>query len=187
MKQLFTLFLALGLGMAGMQAQNCAVSGIVRDGLSGDPLIGAYVKVGDKITATDIDGRYTLSIPTGNRELTFSYIGYAPRVMSVNITGTSQTVNARLESLIMEEAIVAADLAIDRKTPVAFTNVLPAQIQEELAGRDLPLILNGVMDPRTTAHGPNESLHLGIFAKAVAANVHLLAELAALGKAGVKG
>ena len=52
---------------------------------------------------------------------------------------------------------------------------------------DLPLILNGVMDPRTTAHGPNESLHLGIFAKAVAANVHLLAELAALGKAGVKG
>ena len=48
-------------------------------------------------------------------------------------------------------------------------------------------ILNGVMDPRTTAHGPNESLHLGIFAKAVAANVHLLAELAALGKAGVKG
>ncbi|TNE92860.1 MAG: M20/M25/M40 family metallo-hydrolase [Deltaproteobacteria bacterium] len=52
---------------------------------------------------------------------------------------------------------------------------------------DLPLILNGVMDPRTTAHGPNESLHLGIFAKAVAANVHLLAELAALGKHGVKG
>ncbi|MCO4746562.1 MAG: M20/M25/M40 family metallo-hydrolase [Proteobacteria bacterium] len=52
---------------------------------------------------------------------------------------------------------------------------------------DLPLILNGVMDPRTTAHGPNESLHVGIFAKAVAANVHLLAELGALGKTGVKG
>jgi acetylornithine deacetylase/succinyl-diaminopimelate desuccinylase-like protein len=45
---------------------------------------------------------------------------------------------------------------------------------------DLPLILNGVMDPQTTAHGPNESLHLGIFAKAIAANVHLYAELGAL-------
>lgn len=45
---------------------------------------------------------------------------------------------------------------------------------------DLPLILNGVMDPETGAHGPNESLHLGVFAKAIAANVYLYAELAAL-------
>jgi acetylornithine deacetylase/succinyl-diaminopimelate desuccinylase-like protein len=45
----------------------------------------------------------------------------------------------------------------------------------------LPLILNGVMDPLTTAHGPNESLHLDLFRKAVAANVYLYDELAALG------
>ncbi len=43
---------------------------------------------------------------------------------------------------------------------------------------DLPLILNGVMDPQTTAHGPNESLHLGVFQKAMLANVYLLDELA---------
>ena len=41
---------------------------------------------------------------------------------------------------------------------------------------DLPLVLNGVMDPETTAHGPNESLHLGVFSKAIVANVHLLDE-----------
>lgn len=51
---------------------------------------------------------------------------------------------------------------------------------------DLPLILNGVMDPLTTAHGPNESLHLGVFRKAVLANVYLLAELGALGKKGLR-
>lgn len=43
---------------------------------------------------------------------------------------------------------------------------------------DLPLILNGVMDPLTTAHGPNESMHLGVFRKAIAANVHLYDTLA---------
>lgn len=48
---------------------------------------------------------------------------------------------------------------------------------------DLPLILNGVMDPKTTAHGPNESMHLGIFRKAIAANVYLYDELGALTKA----
>jgi len=42
----------------------------------------------------------------------------------------------------------------------------------------LPLILNGVMDPETGAHGPNESLHLGIFEKAIVTNVWLYAELA---------
>ena len=47
----------------------------------------------------------------------------------------------------------------------------------------LPLILNGVMDPQTTAHGPNESLHLGVFGKAIVANVYLLDELAQLPKA----
>jgi acetylornithine deacetylase/succinyl-diaminopimelate desuccinylase-like protein len=45
---------------------------------------------------------------------------------------------------------------------------------------DLPLILNGVMDPETGAHGPNESMHLGVFRKAILANVHLYAELGAL-------
>ncbi len=49
----------------------------------------------------------------------------------------------------------------------------------------LPLILNGVMDPETTAHGPNESMHLGVFKKAILANVHLLDELAGLGRAGL--
>jgi acetylornithine deacetylase/succinyl-diaminopimelate desuccinylase-like protein len=44
----------------------------------------------------------------------------------------------------------------------------------------LPLILNGVMDPETGAHGPNESLHLGVFKKAILANVYLLDELSEL-------
>ncbi|MCO4764299.1 MAG: M20/M25/M40 family metallo-hydrolase [Myxococcales bacterium] len=48
---------------------------------------------------------------------------------------------------------------------------------------DLPLILNGVLDPLSTAHGPNESMHLGIFEKAIAANVYLLDELGKMGKA----
>jgi cysteinylglycine-S-conjugate dipeptidase len=42
----------------------------------------------------------------------------------------------------------------------------------------LPLILNGVMDPLTGAHGPNESLDLGVFEKAILANVYLYEELA---------
>jgi acetylornithine deacetylase/succinyl-diaminopimelate desuccinylase-like protein len=42
----------------------------------------------------------------------------------------------------------------------------------------LPLVLNGVIDPETGAHGPNESMHVGVYTKTVKANVHLYDELA---------
>lgn len=42
----------------------------------------------------------------------------------------------------------------------------------------LPLILNGVIDPETGAHGPNESMHVGVYTKTIKANVHLYDELA---------
>lgn len=42
----------------------------------------------------------------------------------------------------------------------------------------LPLVLNGVIDPETGAHGPDESMHIGVYTKTVKANVHLYAELA---------
>jgi acetylornithine deacetylase/succinyl-diaminopimelate desuccinylase-like protein len=47
----------------------------------------------------------------------------------------------------------------------------------------LPLILNGVIDPETTAHGPNESLHVGVFEKMLRTNAALYAELATVPRA----
>ncbi len=88
-------------------------------------------------------------------------------------------------------AFAAADRAYVRSwgAPLAQVGVGGSIPFVALFGRrfsSLPLILNGVMDPLTTAHGPNESLHLGLFRKAVLANVHLYDELAALGAAGLR-
>ncbi len=41
-------------------------------------------------------------------------------------------------------------------------------------GDSTPLILNGVLDPASALHAPNESLHLGVFRKAIHTNIHLL-------------
>lgn len=79
-------------------------------------------------------------------------------------------------------AFAAADRAYERSWghPLVQVGVGGSIPFVALFGRrfgDLPLILNGVMDPLSTAHGPNESMHLGIFRKAIAANVYLLDEL----------
>ena len=80
MKSFFALFLAVLLG-----------TGCTRPELHGHrngrmasrrPLVGAYVRAGDLFAATDIDGRYEIVLPSGKRDITFSYIGYAARVVS---------------------------------------------------------------------------------------------------------
>ena len=55
------------------------VTGLVVDKVDGEPLPGATVTVkGDKstITATDIDGRFSITIPNNKASLVVSYVGY---------------------------------------------------------------------------------------------------------------
>ena len=137
----------------GLWAQLCTVNGIVEDAFTGEALIGAYVKNGNAVVATDFDGKFTLPIPKGEAVLEVSYIGYESQTKQVECLGSDTTIEFRMETLIMKEAVVSADVVISRKTPVAFTNVLPAQIQEELAGRDLPLVLNTTPGVYATQQG----------------------------------
>ena len=141
-KKVGTVVLSFVLGMTGATAQLCTVKGSVLDAMTGESLIGAYVKAGNVVAATDFDGTFELKLPKGEATLVASYIGYADAEQKVVCEGEQVLVRFNLETVVMDEAVVAADIAISRKTPVAFSNVKSAQIQEELAGRDMPLILN---------------------------------------------
>ncbi|MCB0682861.1 MAG: carboxypeptidase-like regulatory domain-containing protein, partial [Saprospiraceae bacterium] len=76
MKFLLTFLCCFGLWLSGVQAQR-TVSGTVNDA-DGQPLIGASVLVKGTSTGTvtDIDGQYTVTVPEGAAQLTFSYVGY---------------------------------------------------------------------------------------------------------------
>lgn len=76
-----------------------ALTGTIVDA-AGEPLIGVNVQVKGNPTAgtiTDFEGNYTLSIPAGNPEVQFSYIGYRSEVLkpgdkaSLNVTMQEDT------------------------------------------------------------------------------------------------
>lgn len=86
-------------------SQTIAVSGTVVDE-SGEPLIGATVqqKGTSNGTSTDIDGRYTISLPPQST-LTVSYVGYNTQNVAVN--GRSEiNVTMTENAAVLDEVVV---------------------------------------------------------------------------------
>lgn len=128
MKRLITTFTLL-LAVVGLAFAQRAVTGVVT-GDDGDALIGASVAVKGATagTRTDINGKYTISVPTGSGVLVFSYTGYQAQEITL---GVSNVVDVVLASGIrLEEAVVTA-LGITR-----YKNELPYSAQK-VAGSDL--------------------------------------------------
>lgn len=101
------LLLTLLLMPASASAQNRqTVTGTVIDE-TGEPLIGATVKVVDQPsigTATDIDGHFELEVPAGAGQLMVSYVGYDNHI--VDITGGEMTITMKVNSEILDEVVV---------------------------------------------------------------------------------
>lgn len=149
------LTLTILLISTALFAQKPILRGVVKDESSKELLVGASVVVkGTTIGAvTDIDGNYQLTLAKGSYNLVFSYVGYATYETTVELNADAE-VNAELASSIaLKEVLVTADIAIDRKTPVAFSNIGTVKMKEELASQDLPMLLNSTPGAYATQQG----------------------------------
>src|SRR5690606_20513777 len=86
MKNILLLGLSLFLASAIAFAQGRNVSGTVTSEEDGEPIPGVTVLVkGTTVgAATDVDGRYSLSIPDNGTVLVFSFIGMATQEVSIS-------------------------------------------------------------------------------------------------------
>lgn len=78
--------------------QRYTVSGYVKDQQNGESLIGISVsKAGTSLgTVTNEYGFYSLTLPAGDHDIQFSYIGYAPMKMHVSLK-SNKTLDIKLE------------------------------------------------------------------------------------------
>jgi hypothetical protein len=141
MRNLLIIFLCL-ISASFASAQNTKVSGVVKDSYTGETLPNAQIKYGDQVLMTDINGSFSVSVPNGKYTFVANYTGYGFLEQTVNAVGNPVTLEFLLQSVDLKEVEVVADIAIGRKTPVAFSDISAIKLKEELGTQDLPMILN---------------------------------------------
>jgi len=152
MKHLLALASCIVFAVFNGQAQG--VKGIVTDAETGEPLIGATISTqsGGGVAA-DLDGLFTLKLDAGTYEITVAYVGYESMVEKVTITDKMIELSFRLQSKVLDEVLIVADVAKSRETPIAYSNISSKKIQEELGAKDLPMVLNTTPGAYATEQG----------------------------------
>ena len=161
----FAALAALATGTADLAAQSSGtLMGRITDE-SGVAVSGAQVVITNQVTGaqngglSQSDGRYNVAgLRAGGPYLVdIRMIGFGRQAVDdVTIEGgQTMTLDFRLsqEAIAIDALEVFATRAIERKTPVAFSNVSKVQIQNELGSRDLPLVLNVTPSVYATAQG----------------------------------
>ena len=107
-------FLSAGLSQRVYAVQSIAmgidqqlqITGVVKD-TTGEPMIGVTVMVKGTGTGTitDIDGKYSVSVPGNKSVLTFSFVGYTTKEVTV---GNQKSINVTLseDSKMIDEVVV---------------------------------------------------------------------------------
>lgn len=141
-------------------AQERSVSGTVTDE-SGNtmPGVSVVIKGTSQGTATDADGRYTLSVPGDDVALIFTFVGYAPSEIQV---GTRSVVDVAMNPDIQTlTELVVTGYSVDNRRDVTgavstvkaedLTVVPTGNIEQQLQGRvaGVTVISNG--QPGTTS------------------------------------
>ena len=122
----------------------------------GQPLVGANVVIEgtDLGGVTDNNGNFLIDVPTGDLDISASFIGYKTQTLSVKVGEEVASVNFILElnSLKLSDVEVLASRA-DKSTPVAYTNVSKEEMEIRLGSQDIPMILNTTPSVYATQQG----------------------------------
>ena len=129
------------------------LKGYIYDDISSETLIGANIIASNGTgTVSDLEGYFELVLPKGVVDIRVSYVGYKEEKKTLRLD-QNKTINFYLSTQILDEVQVVSDIARSRETPVAFSNISPKKLEEELAGQDIPMILNSTPGVYATQSG----------------------------------
>ncbi|NOZ12284.1 MAG: TonB-dependent receptor [Acidobacteria bacterium] len=144
MKRLVVLILFSFLALA---ANAASVNGRIIGKGNKKPVAGATVTLfpAGKTVVTKKDGRFYFSNVPGQARIRVQAPGYRTRTLFVPCPAPAELWLVRLSPVFVSESItVDATRAVNRETPVVFTNIDAKQIREEHGAEDIPMLLSGL-------------------------------------------
>ena len=129
------------------------ISGVVVDGSTNEPLIGANVSIKGTTdgTFTGLDGSFSFSSNASGDVVLVSYIGYED--LELSNSGDLGMVKMNSLNISLDEVRVTADYGIDRKTPTTFSNVSTRYVEEYAGTQEVPELLKMTPGVYTTKEG----------------------------------
>lgn len=111
MKKTFAILLVASLSFYVAHAQDFTLSGYIQDAETGEKLIGAniYNKANLKGTTSNNYGFFSLTVPQGEYDFIFSYVGYNAQEKKIDLQKNIQLNIALKASLELEEVEITAD------------------------------------------------------------------------------
>ncbi len=87
------------------------LNGFIRDATSGENLIGAsvWIKELKTGTVTNLYGFYSITLPSGNYEIGYSYVGYDLMTRSVSLDNQDTTLHILLHPKTLDEVIIESE------------------------------------------------------------------------------
>ncbi len=160
MKQFYYSLLLAIFGCLSLYAQNGGISGAALDAETGEPLIGATVTLEGTTQGTivGLDGSFLMqNVPPGNHTLAIDYVGYEKYTQGVLVAPDQTTaigpIDIATSAVGLNEIQVVANVAIDRKTPVAVATIKGDVIENKLGNQEFPEILRTTPSVYTTKSG----------------------------------
>ncbi|PWJ42626.1 TonB-dependent receptor [Sediminitomix flava] len=155
----FLLFTAWMFAAMSFSYAQTTITGKVIDEDSQEEIIGAAVILkGTTIgSSTDIAGEFAIQTNNeGPTTLVVSFIGMKTKEVEVVLEGekvNAGTIALASDVMNLKEIQVLADVAIDRKTPVAVSTVTPEIIETKLGNQEFPEIMKSTPGVYTTKQG----------------------------------
>lgn len=131
------------------------ITGKIIDSDMNSPLPGANIVVKGTTNGatTDFDGNFTLNASSNSGEVVISYVGYVTQTIAFSGTTDLGTITLMSSDVGLDEILLVASVAVDRKTPVAVSTIKASDIALKLSTQEFPEILKSTPGVYVTKQG----------------------------------
>ncbi|NRD19086.1 carboxypeptidase-like regulatory domain-containing protein [Winogradskyella eckloniae] len=153
----FNLFLCFVVltSLTTLSYAQTTITGKIIDSDMSSPLPGAniIVKGTSNGATTNFDGDFTLTTDLKSGEVIISYVGFVSQTIAFSGNTDLGTVTLMSSNVGLDEIMIVASVAVDRKTPVAVSTIKAEEIAIKLGTQEFPEILKSTPGVYATRQG----------------------------------